>query len=57
MRARVVVATDVDHEDGNAANNAPSNLRSLCHACHSRKTATQDRGFGNQGRGGSNLQK
>lgn len=26
----------------------PANLRSLCHRCHSRKTAATDGGFGNQ---------
>lgn len=31
-------ATDVDHIDGNNANNAFSNLQPLCHADHSRKT-------------------
>lgn len=34
-----VVATDVDHIDNNPANNERSNLASLCHECHSRKTA------------------
>jgi 5-methylcytosine-specific restriction enzyme A len=49
----MVVATDVDHVDGDSENNSQDNLRSLCHACHSRKTATQDGGFGRPG-GGSN---
>jgi 5-methylcytosine-specific restriction protein A len=39
-------ATDVDHIDGNARNNDVHNLQSLCHSCHSRKTARQDGGFG-----------
>lgn len=43
----VVAATDVDHIDGNPRNNWATNLRSLCHPCHSRKTARQDGGFGN----------
>lgn len=41
---RVQPATDVDHLDGNSANNDPENLRSLCHSCHSRRTAV-DQGF------------
>jgi len=35
---RPVMATDVHHIDDNPANNARSNLASLCHACHSRIT-------------------
>jgi hypothetical protein len=34
-------ATDVDHIDGNSRNNSPSNLRALCHKCHSRRTARE----------------
>jgi 5-methylcytosine-specific restriction protein A len=37
----------VDHEDGDPNNNDPSNLRTLCIGCHSRKTAREDGGFGN----------
>ena len=37
-RGGVTIATDVDHADGDASNNARSNLQSLCHACHSTKT-------------------
>lgn len=37
----------VDHIDGNTYNNNPSNLQSLCKSCHSRKTATENKGFGN----------
>lgn len=42
--SRVTPATEVDHIDGNSRNNAPENLRSACHACHSRRTAV-DQGF------------
>ena len=28
----------------------PANLQTLCHSCHSRKTAQQDAGFGNRRR-------
>ena len=37
----------VDHIDGNAYNNEPNNLQTLCASCHSRKTAKEDGGFGN----------
>jgi 5-methylcytosine-specific restriction protein A len=44
-------ATDVDHRDGagpyGAGGNATHNLMSMCHGCHSRKTAKVDGGFGN----------
>lgn len=43
---RTTAATDVDHIDGDSTNESPSNHQSLCHSCHSRKTATQDHGFG-----------
>ena len=39
-QGRTVQATEVDHVDGNSRNNDPANLRCLCHACHSRRTAT-----------------
>lgn len=46
------VATEVDHIDGDATNNAMSNLQSLCKPHHSRKTARQDGGgWGGRGRG------
>ena len=43
---KVVAATDVDHVDGNPNNNSTDNLMSLCHSCHSKKTAAQDGSFG-----------
>lgn len=45
---RVTSATDVDHIDGNPRNNDRSNLRPLCHECHSRRTA-RDQGFARKG--------
>ena len=48
---RITPATHVDHIDGDSHNNHPDNLQSLCASCHSRKTARQDGGFGNRGRG------
>jgi len=44
----VTPATHVDHRDGDDGNDAWDNLQSLCAPCHSRKTATQDGGFGNK---------
>lgn len=41
---RVTQATEVDHIDGDSRNNDPANLRSLCRACHSSRTA-RDQGF------------
>lgn len=41
-------AQHVDHVDGDPGNNDPSNLQPLCAPCHSRKTATEDGGFGNR---------
>lgn len=46
-KGRVTAASCVDHVDGDAMNNDPSNLQPLCSPCHSRKTAQQDGGFGN----------
>jgi len=43
----VRAATEVDHIDGNDANNAPRNLQPLCKPCHSSKTAREQGGFGN----------
>lgn len=49
---RVTAATDVDHSTphrGDLALFWASHLwQSLCHACHSRKTAAEDGGFGNK---------
>ena len=47
-------ATDVDHIIPFTSLDDPrrldlNNLQSLCHACHARKTATHDSGFGNVG--------
>jgi 5-methylcytosine-specific restriction protein A len=42
-------ATNVDHiiPLAKGGTNASSNLQSMCHSCHSRKTAKHDGGFGN----------
>lgn len=37
----------VDHDDGNHANNDDSNLKTRCISCHSKKTARENGGFGN----------
>jgi len=47
MKGKTVLATDVDHIDGNPYDNDEENLQSLCHECHSRKTVNEDGGFGN----------
>lgn len=48
-------ATHVDHmlarEKRPDLELAMSNLQSLCHSCHSRKTAARDGGYGNPRRG------
>lgn len=45
---RVTPATDVDHVVplARGGSNDIGNLQPLCHACHSRKTAREDGGFG-----------
>jgi 5-methylcytosine-specific restriction enzyme A len=44
-------AQHVDHRDGCGPNGPrgfdPTNFMAMAHACHSRKTARQDGGFGN----------
>jgi 5-methylcytosine-specific restriction endonuclease McrA len=47
---RYVAATDVDHITARRKGGSEEhdNLRSLCHACHARKTAAEDGGFGNR---------
>jgi 5-methylcytosine-specific restriction protein A len=50
-----VAATDVDHLEPHAGPDDPrfwlwSNLDAKCHACHSRKTATQDSSFARPGK-------
>lgn len=50
-------ATDVDHLDGagplGPRGYDPANLQALCHSCHSRKTATENGGFGRISRSAS----
>jgi 5-methylcytosine-specific restriction protein A len=52
---RVSAATDVDHIAPHRGDEQlfwdARNHQSLCHACHSAKTAREDGGFGNRGRG------
>jgi 5-methylcytosine-specific restriction protein A len=47
------LATDADHRLPLRAGGThdEGNLQALCHACHSRKTAREDGGFGNRGGG------
>lgn len=51
QRGRVTVATDVDHIRPHKGDPVlfwdRNNWQALCHACHSRKTASEDGGFGN----------
>lgn len=51
------LATDVDHDTPVTGPADPNfwrvaNWRARCHACHSRKTARENGGFGNKMRGG-----
>ena len=41
------IGREVDHVDGDNTNNAPANLRTTCHACHSAKTVREQGVFGN----------
>jgi 5-methylcytosine-specific restriction endonuclease McrA len=36
---RGVLATDLDHRNGDPSDNSLTNLQPLCHSCHSKKTA------------------
>ena len=52
-RGHVTAATDLDHivpHRGDEALfwDAGNNWQALCHTCHSKKTATEDGGFGNE---------
>ena len=38
---------EIDHTDGNAYNNSPSNLRLICPNCHSQTTTYKNRNKGN----------
>jgi 5-methylcytosine-specific restriction protein A len=39
-------ANQVDHINGDATNNDMNNLQPMCARCHSRKTATENGGWG-----------
>ncbi|WP_423837057.1 HNH endonuclease [Sutterella wadsworthensis] len=51
-QGRLTLATDVDHIKPHRGDPIllfdEKNLQALCHACHSRKTASEDGGFGNE---------
>ena len=50
-QGRITAATDLDHITPHKGDKdafwTRSNWQSLCHPCHSRKTATEDGGWGN----------
>lgn len=50
-QGRLVAATDVDHiiPRRQGGSDEAYNLQALCHECHSRKTATEDGGWGGRG--------
>ncbi|CRM71346.1 HNH endonuclease [Pseudomonas sp. 25 E 4] len=54
----VVAATDLDHVVAHKGDKAvfwdSSNWQPLCHPCHSRKTASEDGGWGNPSRNRAN---
>lgn len=47
-RGRDTAASVVDHINGDATNDDPSNHQSLCSKCHNVKTAKENGGFGNR---------
>lgn len=51
-QGRLTIATDIDHIKPHRGDPIllfdEENLQALCHACHSRKTASEDGGFGNE---------
>jgi 5-methylcytosine-specific restriction endonuclease McrA len=46
------ITLEVDHIDGNASNNLPSNLRLVCPNCHSQTSTWKG---GNKGKGRKSL--
>jgi len=52
LQGLITAATDVDHIIPSTPDEkrfwAKKNHQGLCHSCHSRKTATEDGGFGNR---------
>jgi 5-methylcytosine-specific restriction protein A len=51
-KGHVTIATDVDHIVPHRGDltlfwDAENNWQALCHSCHSKKTASEDSGFGN----------
>ncbi len=59
-RGEVVAATDVDHITPHKGDMSlfwdRTNWQSLCHSCHSTKTASEDGGWGNPGRKSGKMQ-